>query len=111
MIRLAKIVFLIVFMTTLSGCSLDRTWFSMNSNSPMPFFGFDLRFPPKKTTRLDIDESSQHLVNAERQDCKRRVKNLESVSTKEVLTFPKLGDRKNSEQKLTFTGPQPPFSR
>lgn len=35
-----------------SGCAVDRTFFSMSSDSPMPFFGFDLRLP-RRTTQVD----------------------------------------------------------
>ena len=35
----------------LSGCELDRPNFQMNSNSPTPFFGFDL-LPRRRTTSL-----------------------------------------------------------
>jgi hypothetical protein len=37
-------------LSLLSGCQVGRTWFHMDSNAPMPFFGFDLL--PRRTADL-----------------------------------------------------------
>ncbi len=46
------------------GCELDRPNFQMNSNSPTPFFGFDL-LPRRKTTSIVSPQAGQQVVCAE----------------------------------------------
>lgn len=38
-----KLQFVLIATMLLNGCTLDRSWFQMNSNSPVPFFGLDFR--------------------------------------------------------------------
>lgn len=40
-----------------SGCQVSNTWFQMDSNSPMPFFGFDIALPRRTAMRT---ESLEH---------------------------------------------------
>ena len=46
------------------GCELDRPNFQMNSNSPTPFFGFDL-LPKRKTTSLISPQAGAQIASAE----------------------------------------------
>jgi hypothetical protein len=46
-----------------SGCELDRPNFQMNSNSPTPFFGFDL-LPRRKTTSIVSPQAGQQVASS-----------------------------------------------
>ena len=46
------------------GCELDRPNFQMNSNSPTPFFGFDL-LPKRKTTSLVSPQAGAQIVSSD----------------------------------------------
>ena len=47
----------------LSGCQVRRTWFQMDSNSPVPFFGIDLL--PRRSAQLQ-DRSPDLTVDGAR---------------------------------------------
>ena len=45
----------------LSGCELDRPNFQMNSNSPTPFFGFDI-LPRRRTASIISPQAGQQVA-------------------------------------------------
>jgi|GEM_PF-5300737 len=46
-----------------SGCELNRPNFQMNSNSPTPFFGFDI-LPRRRTTSIVSPRAGQQVASA-----------------------------------------------
>lgn len=51
--KFTRFTLLLLLVSSASGCEIGRSWFSMNSDSPMPFFGFDL-MPRRRTTELTV---------------------------------------------------------
>ena len=45
----------------LTGCALNHSWFHMDSNSPMPFFGFELK--PRKAASTTPKDTTHQLVS------------------------------------------------
>ena len=97
------------------GCALDRTWFQMSSNSPMPFFGFDLRLP-RKTSQMEPLGENAGLAKSEADASQvRPVVNKTFVKTtqqsSQPLSFRRISTLlENGEaEEITFTGPKPPF--
>ena len=52
-----------------AGCQIDRSYFQMDSNSPVPFFGFDLI--PRKMSAVDSPEGSVRLASHTEQKAHR----------------------------------------
>lgn len=108
---------LILICTSLEGCTLDRTWFQMSSNSPMPFFGLDFRLP-RKTSQVETLIPEEHLAqdwagSGEIQAVSERTKEVSESSVFKQLRLPRISSQLHGreEDELTFTGPIPPFSR
>lgn len=60
----ARVLAVVAACIPVSGCELGRSTFQMNSNSPMPFFGFDL-VPRRKTTSIISPQAGQQVASAE----------------------------------------------
>lgn len=52
-----------------AGCQIDRSYFRMDSNSPVPFFGFDLI--PRKTSAVVPEDGSVRLASHREHDARR----------------------------------------
>lgn len=99
-----------------SGCALDRTWFQMSSNSPMPFFGFDLRFP-RKTSYMEQNAPEEMSEKPEfSQSTIQTVSLRDSYPNEKIsshaLQLPRMSSqsRLGTEEELSFTGPKTSFS-
>ncbi|MEW4488097.1 hypothetical protein AB1L42_08445 [Thalassoglobus sp. JC818] len=100
----------------LSGCTVGNTWFQMNSNSPMPFFGFDLL--PRRSTSAKFDPSQAHLVKDSQSDraaTSTVSPGLASSSPNKAtgeLRLRRISDflTGNREEEIDLTGPQYPFA-
>ncbi len=105
-------LFLIVCCTA-NGCSLDRTWFQMSSNSPMPFFGFDLRLP-RRTSQIEeaVTHEEQLASHWNNENSVQPVSNKKSHSKATFLNLPRISTliQKHPEEELSFTGPKTPFA-
>ncbi|QDT35092.1 hypothetical protein Mal48_43670 [Thalassoglobus polymorphus] len=115
-----KTLVLIVVGTLCSGsvgCALDRTSFQMNSNSPMPFFGFDFRLPRKTSQVETLSHEEQLATNWDNQEVVRPVSHKKSSAPTQPATqrlqLPKISTLLESgqEEELSFTGPKAPFTR
>ena len=60
----ARVLVLLTLGGGLCGCELDRPNFQMNSNSPTPFFGFDL-LPRRRTTSIAQPPTLQQMATTE----------------------------------------------
>ena len=115
--RLLLMVMLCGLCLPASGCAVDRTWFQMNSNSPMPFFGFDLRFPRKTAQTEPISPAKQLAIETDGTDVTRPVANIsDSRDTKnktQSLQLPRitLPIGRPTEEELSLSGPTAPFVR
>lgn len=113
---LLLVMFCGLFMSA-SGCTVDRTWFQMNSNSPMPFFGFDLRFPRKTAQMEPLNPSKQLAIETDGSDVTRPVAEIsdsrETKSKTQALQLPRitLPIGRRTEEELSLTGPAAPFVR
>ena len=97
----------------MTGCSVDRTWFQMSSNSRMPFFGFDLRMPRKKTSQVEpLSHEEQLAQNWDNQRVIQPVSHKKRESQTTVLNLPRISDlkRKHLEEDVSFNGPKSPFA-
>ncbi|TWT58654.1 hypothetical protein KOR42_20360 [Thalassoglobus neptunius] len=100
----------------LSGCTVGHTWFQMNSNSPMPFFGFDLL--PRRSTSAKVDPSQTHFVkNTETKRAATSTVSSGVASNSPDNSTGKLRLRRISdfltgsrEEEIDLTGPQYPFA-
>lgn len=105
-------LFLIVC-CTVTGCSLDRTWFQMSSNSPIPLFGFDLRLP-RKTSRVEesVTHEEQLATHWDSENAVQPVSHKKSHSKTTFLNLPRISTliEKHPEEELSFTGPKSPFA-
>jgi len=98
-----------------SGCEVGHSWFSMSSDSPMPWFGFDL-MPRRKTTqvlpshRRDSSATYEVATRPFRNDSKGN--GSERVWSKELHlpSIPVCFDSRD-EERISFTGPTGPFTR
>lgn len=105
-------LFLIVCCTS-AGCSLDRTWFQMSSNSPVPFFGFDLRLP-RKTSQVEPVTHEEQLASLwDSENLVQPVSSKKNQSEATFLNLPRISDllENRQEEELSFTGPKSPFAR
>jgi len=99
------------------GCEVGRSWFSMSSDSPSPWFGFDL-MPRRRTTSLNpqprpphLNESFNRTSKAELQPVSHRPRPSGSHSRELHLpSIPAYFDG-NTTEELSFTGPEGAFSR
>ncbi|WP_437225524.1 hypothetical protein SH661x_004102 [Planctomicrobium sp. SH661] len=99
-----------------SGCEVGHQWFSMSSDSPMPWFGFDL-MPRRRTSQVlpdhrdGIDATREVATKARSQDQRERPRS-ERVWSKE-LHLPSIPAYFNGEEEveLSFNGPSGPFSK
>ena len=64
MTAVSRMLVVVAACSVVSGCELGRSTFQMNSNSPMPFFGFDL-LPRRKTTSIVSPQAGQQVASAE----------------------------------------------
>lgn len=78
---------LAVAMTLCSGCESGRQWFQMSSDSPMPFFGFDL-LPRRSSTRSISAGSDDELTiqTADARDGDRSSFEARILPTREAVT-------------------------
>jgi hypothetical protein len=98
-----------------SGCEVGHSWFNMSSDSPMPWFGFDL-MPRRRSTSLVIPQADQNVREIPTaakfstqpvSDVRRPERN---VSRELFLpSIPAFFDG-NPEEELTFTGPTGAFA-
>lgn len=98
-----------ICLCSLTGCQVGRTWFQMDSNSPMPFFGFDLL--PRRTVELTPpgEEDASVPVSAAGPSRIQQVSDR-FFDTGRELKLPHVSLR-GDEESVTFSGPQPVFSR
>lgn len=105
----------LVLLLASSGCEVGHSWFSMSSDSPMPWFGFDL-MPRRRTTqvlphyRTESDVTYEVTTKPKRDNGGKR--SSERVWSKELhlKSIPAYFDGEEEEE-LSFNGPSGPFSR
>jgi len=107
---------LLTFLIT-PGCEIGRSWMSMNSDSPSPFFGFDLL--PKRRTSQTISQPvaphNRESVNGASRAGTHSVGSRSrpaNVTSRELHlpSIPAFFDGDQMEE-LSFTGPEGAFSR
>ncbi|SFI19519.1 hypothetical protein [Planctomicrobium piriforme] len=103
-----------LLLATASGCEVGHSWFSMSSDSPSPWFGFDL-LPRRRTSQVmprmpgerDTSSSAKNTI----QTASDRNRGEKAFSRELNLpSIPAFFDG-NREQELSFTGPEGTFSR
>lgn len=108
----------LLFLITMNGvgCEVGRSWFSMSSDSPMPWFGVDL-LPRRKTTQIfphreDPTQSTRTVATRSVPKEQRGPRTSERVWSKELHlpSIPAFFDD-NQVEELSFEGPTGPFSR
>lgn len=108
-----KCCLLLLILLTAPGCEMGRSWFSMSSDSPMPWFGFDLTFPrPRRTSQVvPLEQDPESKANRPtRRPVSNRGQADKSFSKELHLpTIPAFFDNESVEE-LSFTGPQGTFS-
>lgn len=55
-----------------SGCEFGRQWFQISSDSPMPFFGFDLL--PRRSSTRPINAGSEDAISIQTADDRGHVR-------------------------------------
>lgn len=111
---LLRVMLLLLLLAT-SGCEVGRSWFSMSSDSSMPWFGVDL-MPRRRTSQVfprpdhEQDATREVATKAPQRDGQRRTP--ERIWTRELHlpVIPVLFDH-GQEEELSFNGPTGPFSR
>lgn len=101
---------LLLFACLFSGCQVGRSWFHMDSNSGMPFFGLDLL--PRRETTLNIDPRRPE----RRQAPAEELEQIRPASEKRVqpVELPRLTEVLGGEDEdvsLTIDGPPAEFIR
>lgn len=111
-----RVLLLGMLLATCTGCTLERSWFQMNSNSPMPFFGFDFRLP-RKTTNVEPVSHEQKLAEhwnseLEIRAVSNQLETADSPSENLLSKLPKISNltQREKTETLTFTGPKAKFS-
>lgn len=99
-----------------TGCSLERSWFQMSSNSPMPFFGLDFRLP-RKTTSVEAVNHEQKLAQHWNSEAEIKTvshsKDSASNQNENLLSkLPKFSDltQREKTESLSFDGPKARFA-
>jgi len=98
------------------GCEIGSRWFSMSSDSPMPWFGVDL-LPRRKTTQImphrrDLDAATRAVATKQLSRESFRQNPPDKVWFRELHlpSIPAYFDQ-DIEEELSFRGPSGPFSR
>lgn len=114
--RFATLSLLALITMSGAGCEVGRSWFSMSSDSPMPWFGVDL-MPRRKTTQIfphreDPTETTRTVATKTIPKENHSPRKSEQVWSKE-LHLPSIPAFFNDPQteELSFEGPTGPFSR
>ncbi len=103
---------LLIACCTSLGCTLDRSWFQMSSNSPMPFFGFDLRMP-RKTSQVEPATHEEQLASHwDNEISVQPISHKEGHSKATFLNLPRISTllEDHQEEEVSFTGPKTPFA-
>ncbi|WP_437187475.1 hypothetical protein SH668x_000871 [Planctomicrobium sp. SH668] len=114
--KLNLLIVLLLLVLPASGCEIGNRWFSMSSDSPSPWFGFDL--VPKKRSTTQVLPHSQAEFESGRYVSSRNSRGLgkrkaeQKVWSKEIHlpSIPALFDQPHEEE-ISFTGPVGPFNR
>jgi hypothetical protein len=113
--RLFPLLMMLLAMSA-SGCEVGRSWFSMSSDSPSPWFGFDL-LPRRRTTELTLPQNRDALSPRER-TAKPAIYHVSDRGPKErilskELHLPPVPAFFDTDEKveISFTGPKSAFSR
>jgi hypothetical protein len=107
---------LLLILLSVSGCEMGRSWFNMSSNSPMPWFGFEL-VPKRRTSQLTVPQPGDRDFQTRGAD-RAVTQAVSQQAPKErrwshELRLPSVSpffDGQNDEE-LSFTGPTSAFSR
>ena len=90
-----------------AGCAVDRPWFQMNSNSPMPFFGFDVM--PRRSAMVDGASEDQSLVVDNHSETPVQQANSKSPEmTSRTLHLKAFSNLLDSEEEFALTEPEAP---
>ncbi|WP_437191248.1 hypothetical protein [Planctomicrobium sp. SH527] len=103
---------LLLILLLAPGCEMGRSWFSMSSDSPMPWFGFDLTFP-RRTSQVgpqELDPESKANRPTRRPVSNRNQAGKSFSKELHLPTIPAFFEDKSVEE-LSFTGPESTFSR
>jgi hypothetical protein len=109
-------VLLLLLIASASGCEVGRSWFSMSSDSPSPWFGFDL-LPRRKTTNLTLprpgDDGSPRERTAKPALYQASDRSTTGRTFSKELHLPPVSAFFDSEEdvEISFTGPKSTFSR
>lgn len=104
-----RLCLLATCLVPLTGCQVGRTWFQMDSNAPMPFFGFDLL--PRRTVEL-TPPSTENVAWGTPESSPARIHQVSDrfVGEGRELKLPHISSR-SDEEEVSVTGPKPVFSR
>jgi hypothetical protein len=81
--NVSKLILILMICSLSQGCEMGRTWFSMSSDSPMPWFGFDIPFP-RRTSQLSPQSLSPEHLTRERLHGDRSGSSLNNDNIKTV---------------------------
>jgi hypothetical protein len=95
-----------------SGCEVGHSWFSMSSDSPSPWFGFDL-MPRRRTSQLAPYEMDHRVKVAKTPQHRGNERPRPSQVHSKELHLPSIPVFFESDvvEELSFTGPEGAFSR
>lgn len=81
-----------------SGCSNLRSFFQMSSDSPVPFFGFDLALPPKFSA-VEVSTTAAEVASSD----------VGSTNWPRKVTSPQKGNDVSSLSQVRGNGEIPPL--